>query len=90
MTINEWIQGGVEYVGALIPLEEQLKDFDAHDGVHWYLELGVSPLEEEYVNAWIYGLCGASYPMHPEWIAMGREDRSLLPIDLVNWLREQF
>jgi hypothetical protein len=88
MIVQEWINGGQEYLAALVPNEELQEGFFAHDGAHWYLELGVSSLEEEYITAWTYGLCGGEYPMHPEWVAMGKEDRSLLPLDLVNWLVE--
>lgn len=88
ITIQEWISNGQEYISALVPEEglAQGESFLAHDGIHWYLEIGVSSVEEEYITAWTYGLCGVDYPMHPEWVAMGREDCSLLPLELVNWL----
>jgi hypothetical protein len=88
MTIQEWVTCGKEYVSALIPLGEaqEGESYSAHDGIHWYLELGVSSLEEECITAWTYGLCGVEYPLHTEYHQMGVEDRSLLPIELVNWL----
>ena len=87
ITIEEWISNGAEWIDALIPADKQVGDsYDAHDGVHWWLELGISTQDEECVTAWTYGLCGIAYPLHPEWVAMGRADREVLPLELVNWL----
>lgn len=86
ITKQEWIANGAAHIASLVEEDLLQPGFDAHDGAHWYLELGVSAIEEQYVSAWTYGLCGRDYPLHPEWVAMGREDRSLLPLSLVNWL----
>lgn len=92
MTVQEWISSGQQYISALVPVEDILTDAftSAHDGVHWYLELGVDRTSEERVTAWSYGLRGIPYPLHSDYHSMGMEDRSLLPLDLVNWLVGNF